>query len=58
MPWAEKSTEVSFTGAWSAVMVNEAAPPWATVRVFAVMVRVGTTGEVIVTDVVLGDPIC
>ena len=37
-----------------AVMVNEAAPPWVTVAVFAGDGRVGTTDEVIVTDVVLG----
>ena len=48
---------MSFTGAWSAVMVNEAAPPWATVEVLDVMVSVGSTWDVMVTAALLGEPI-
>ena len=45
-----------FTGAWSALMVNEAAPPWASVVVLPVMVRVGRTWDVMVTVALLGEP--
>ena len=46
-----------FTGAWSAVMVKEAAPPCAMVEVLAVMFRVGTAWSVIVTEALFGEPI-
>ena len=44
-------------GAWLAVIVNEAAPPWLIVVVLPVNVSIGTTDEVIVTDVLDGVPI-
>ena len=56
MPWTAKLTEVFFTGAWLAVMVKVAAPPWGTVPVEPVMVRVGTTEVVICTAALLGFP--
>jgi hypothetical protein len=45
------------TGAWSAVIVNVAAPPWETVDMFDVMLSVGNTDDVIVTDSVFGVPV-
>jgi hypothetical protein len=56
VPCTTKLTEVFFTGAWLAVMVKEAAPPWAIDEVSAVSVSVGTTEEVMVTDALDGVP--
>ena len=56
MPSTAKLTEVFFTGAWLAVMVNDAAPPWVIEAELAVRVSIGTTVELIVTVADLGLP--
>ncbi len=56
MPWTAKLTVVSFTGAWLAVMVKVADPPWTTEGAEDEMVRTGSTDEVMVVDTVDGLP--